>query len=49
MNMDILGQAVVAVFISLGAVGFVFGVYSFKYISRLNKRITELENKLNSM
>jgi len=42
MNIDIVGAAVMALFIALGVCGFFFGLFSFTTIGKLSKRIEKL-------
>ena len=49
MNIDILGDAIFALMIALGVMGFVFGISSFTSIQTLHRRIENLENKVKKL
>lgn len=43
---DIVGVAIIALFIALGVCGFIFGLYNFTTLEKLCKRIEKLEDKV---
>ena len=49
MELDLIGESIVALMIALGVMGFIYGISNFISIRKLNIRIEQLEDKLRRM
>lgn len=49
MELDLIVEAVVALMIALGVIGFIYGISNFTSIRNLNIRIEQLEDKIRRM